>query len=244
MRRLIFILLLLLPYPTLAQDKIVRLSAPEMLTATGLLAYILPRFSLKTQVRVELVEPDRADLVLGQDGPALFQGIGQIWHMDVRNPDDPATAKLAGWLTSDVGKRAVTGFAPDGEPLFRPPENVQSQSVAITLDGDAALGLRVSRQHCRRCHVVDDDKRIVGIGSTPSFAVLRSLADWKDRFSAFYALNPHPSFTIIADVTQPFPADSPPTIVPIKMTLDEVEAVLAYVAELPAADLGAPLVHQ
>lgn len=74
--------------------------------------------------------------------------------------------------------------------------------------------------------------------------MLRSLPDWEERFAAFYALNPHPSFTIIEDVTPPFPADRPPPLVPIRLTLDEVEAVLAYVTAMDAAELGAPLVHQ
>jgi hypothetical protein len=82
------------------------------------------------------------------------------------------------------------------------------------------------------------------IGSTPSFAVLRALPDWGARFQGFFALNPHPAFTQVADVTDPFPIDRPPPIIPVEITLDDLEAILAFVAAMEPADLGAPLLHQ
>lgn len=246
LRELFVILALtLLPMAAQADDRLVRLYAPEALVETGLLKFILPRFSLKTQVRVELVAaPSQADMVLGDTGRALFHGAGQTWHMDLRRPDHKGTKRLADWLTSEVGERTVTGYAPDGDALFGPPKQVVQEVAVVEMDGDAELGLEVSRSKCIRCHRVDDENRMSGIGSTPSFAVLRTLPDWQERFSAFYALNPHPSFTVVEDVTPPFPEDRPPPIHPVTMTLDEVEAVLAYVAAMEAADLGAPLIHQ
>jgi hypothetical protein len=74
--------------------------------------------------------------------------------------------------------------------------------------------------------------------------VLRALPDWEQRFAAFYVLNPHPAFTQIADVTDPFPIDRPSPIAPIELDLDELEALMAYVTAMPAADLGDPLEHQ
>lgn len=82
------------------------------------------------------------------------------------------------------------------------------------------------------------------IGSTPSFFVLKVFDDWEDRFLAFYALRPHGSFTQISDVTDPFPKNLPPAIMPVEMTLAELDDIVAYVATLKAADLGAPLIHQ
>lgn len=245
LRGFIFVLWIsLLPIAAQANDRLVRLYAPDVLVETGLMKFALPRFSLKTQVRVELIDdPSQADMVLGDTGRALFQGAGQTWHMQLRRKDHPGTKRFAGWLTSDVGQRTIIGFAPDGEALFAPPEEVVQEVVAVEMDGDAVLGREVSQTKCRRCHRVDED-RMSGIGSTPSFSVLRSLPDWEERFSAFYVLNPHPSFTIVEDITPPFPADRPSPIVPILMTLDEVEAVLAYVAAMDAAELGAPLIHQ
>ena len=73
MRWLLVILALsLAPFKAAAEDRLVRLHAPEALTETGLFDYILPRFTLKHRVRVELVgTPDEADMTLGTDGQPL-----------------------------------------------------------------------------------------------------------------------------------------------------------------------------
>ncbi|MDJ0638766.1 MAG: hypothetical protein QNJ20_08030 [Paracoccaceae bacterium] len=246
MRRFAVILLMVvLSGPVLAEDKLVRVQAPQALMDTGLLKFALPRFSLKTQVRIEYVpEGAEADLVIGDTGRAIFQGPNQVWKMDVRSADHPGTKQLADWLASDVGQRTIASYAPDGTTLFGPPQAEARVVVEVTLDGDAELGHKVSREKCTRCHAVDEATKGWGIGSTPSFGVLRSLHDWEGRFAAFYALNPHPAFTQIEDVTDPFPMDRPSPIAPVELTFDELQAMLAYVAAMPAADLGKPLDHQ
>lgn len=246
MRWLLLILALsLAPFKAAAEDRLVRLHAPATLIETGLFDYILPRFTLKHRVRVELVDsPDSAHMTLGTDGQPLFTGPAQTWAMQVHSPDHPGTATLADWLTGEVGRNTVLAYAPGGDPLFSKAEPRKADTAAVTYSGDPALGLKVSKTKCTRCHAVDDSTRMAGIGSTPSFAVLRGLPDWEQRFAAFYALNPHPSFTQIADVTPPFDETRPSPIAPIEMTLDEVDAIMAYVAAMKAADLGAPLQHQ
>ncbi|MCV6585355.1 MAG: hypothetical protein OIF47_07455 [Marinibacterium sp.] len=227
------------------QDRVVRIHAPDVLVETGLMRHILPRFSLKTGQRVVLVDdPAGADLRLGAQGAPLFQGMGQVWALEIATPDDPGTARLVGWLTGTVGTRTILGFAPDGTVLFQPPDRVEVAKAPVRIDGDAKAGHTISRVKCGRCHAVDAAGRKTDIGSTPSFFVLRSLPDWDQRFAAFYALNPHPAFTQVPEVTPPFPIDRPSPIVPIAITLDELEAVMAYVAVIDAADLGAPLAHQ
>jgi hypothetical protein len=62
--------------------------------------------------------------------------------------------------------------------------------------------------------------------------------------SGFYLLNPHPAFTVVQDVTDPFDPNRPPPIAPIKVTLDQIDALLAYMQGLQPADLGAPIKHQ
>lgn len=227
-------------------DRLVRLHAAEPLVETGLMRYILPRFSLKTQVRVELVAPDAApDLVLGpQEGKALFQGAGGVWRLKVLRAGHPGTEKLVAWLTSEVGQRTIFSFAPEGEPLFAPPPEETAKIVAVAPSGDVALGRAVSREKCGRCHVVSRDSALGGIGSTPSFFALRALPDWRERFSTFYVRNPHPAFTQIEGLTPAFPEERPVHIHPVNLALEEVEAILAYVAELEPADLGAPVKHQ
>jgi mono/diheme cytochrome c family protein len=113
--------------------------------------------------------------------------------------------------------------------------------VAVVFDGDPALGKRVSLLQCGRCHVVAPETRMGAIGSTPSFAVLRTFADWDARFQSFFALKPHAAFTQVAGVTAPFAIHLPSPIAPIEVTLEELEAIIAYVAGLAPADLGAPI---
>lgn len=237
-------LIALVPGMVTADDRLVRLNAPQNLVQSGILSHILPRFTLKTQVRVQPITEGTADLTFGTVGTPIFEGAGQVWHMSVAAPDHKGTARFVDWLTSEVGRNAITSYAPEGTPLFSLPSEKALETVALDFDGDPVVGLKVSETKCGRCHVFSEASRMKSIGSTPSFFVLRSLPDWAERFSIFYVLNPHPSFTQVEDVTEPFPDDRPSPIVPVTMTLDEVEAVLAYVANLPAADLGAPLQHQ
>ncbi|WP_420325692.1 hypothetical protein [Mameliella sp.] len=237
----------LVPLALVAQDdpRPVRLHAPAALVDSGLVQHILPRFTLKTRVRVELVEdPEKADIALGATGAPLFAGPERVWHLQVTSADHAGTGRFADWLTSEVGLNTVASFAPDGTTLFGPPPDATEEVETVVIDGDAKLGHKVSRAKCVRCHVIDEATRGFGIGSTPSFMVLRALPDWEDRFYSFYVLNPHPAFTVIEGLTLPFPDNRPSPIAPVRMTLDEVEAIVAYVAAMEAADLGAPLEFQ
>jgi ABC-type tungstate transport system permease subunit len=87
-----------------------RLAAPQVLQDSGLLQYVVPRFSLKTGVRVEVVEEQaQADLVLtNQDaGTAVFQGPDATWSLMVVTESEDA-ARLADWLTGKIGKLTIT----------------------------------------------------------------------------------------------------------------------------------------
>ncbi|AXT35021.1 hypothetical protein D1820_08560 [Phaeobacter sp. LSS9] len=235
------------PMVALAQGdpRMVRLIAPQALIDTGVLGFMLPRFSLKTQVRVEVVEPGGdAEIALGPRGAPVMEGDGIIWHLELITPDHTGAQRFADWLTSEVGGRTIAAFAPEGTQMFRVPAQPDAQEDVATWDGDAGNGYHLSKVHCGRCHAVEEAGRINSIGSTPSFYVLRSLADWEQRFQAFYALNPHPAFTQVAEVTPPFDEARPSPIVPVEITLDDLENILAYVAVLSPADLGAPLEHK
>jgi len=78
-------------------------------------------------------------------------------------------------------------------------------------------------------------------GSTPSFGALRARANWSDLFRAFYVKNPHPSFTQIEGVTEPFDPDHLPHIAPVTITEADLEAIVAFVATLKPKDLGQPV---
>ena len=228
-----------------ADERTVRLAAPNELVESGLLKFLLPRVSLKTQVRVEILDPGSdADVALGSEGRPLFEGLGETWSIQIASPNHAGTQKFEDWLMSEVGQRTVTDFKIDGVQVFSAVSFSEETNEGTAFEGDAALGLKLSVSHCGRCHVSVSDQPMLGIGSTPSFFVLRALDDWDIRFQTFYALNPHPSFTQIKDVTEPFHAERPSPIVPIELTLEEFDAILSYVSALEPADLGAPLKTQ
>ena len=218
-----------------------RLSAPPALADTGLFKFILPRFTLKHRVKVALVEGD-STARLGRDaGSAVFSDAGGNWRLDLQAGAHAGSVKFADWLASDVGQRTVVSFAPEGIALFAAPiadEVIEDDTVA---EGNTLEGQALALTHCGRCHVVSEANRMNAIGSTPSFAVLRTFPDWEGRFQAFFALKPHPAFTQIEDVTDPFPEDRPSPIVPVEMTLEDLESILAFVAAMAPADLGQPL---
>ncbi|WP_435205925.1 hypothetical protein [Tateyamaria sp. 1078] len=242
--RVLVLILALLPGLAMADDKRVAFYAAPALVESGLIKHIAPRFSLKTQVRVEIVDdPAQAELVLGPEGRALFSGLGETWHLDLRS-DTKGAQRFAEWLTSQVGSRTIQSFAPDGDALFTEPK-VQKVVVAkVEMTGDAVAGQEASWAKCGRCHVTERGRGGFGIGSTPSFFVMRGFEDWESRFAGFYFLKPHAAFTQLEGVTDPFPIDRPSPIAPIELTLDDLEAILAYVAALAPADLGKPLEHQ
>ena len=185
-----------------------------------------------------------ADAALGSDGTPVFSNKSDTWALAILSKDHPGTKRFADWITSEVGQRAITGFKPDGVQAFTLPSAFVEEEEEIAFDGNANTGKQLSRLLCGRCHVAAPEDKFNSIGSTPSFFVLRAMEDWSDRFQTFYVLRPHPAFTQIEDVTEPFPEDRPSPIVPIDMTLDDLEAILAYVSALEPANLGAPLKHQ
>lgn len=221
------------------------LAMPEAMVENGFAKFLLPRFMLKHGVRVTPVGPgETADARLDPDGgKAAFSDASHTFGL-VLVTTSPHAEKFADWLTSDVGLRTVTSFKIDGTEIYGPPKEVVEEVVETVLSGDAQSGQQTSVTACGRCHVVGDINRMAGIGSTPSFAVLRTLGDWQERFETFYVLNPHPAFTIITDVTLPFDESRPSPISPIEVTLDELENIVAYVAAMAPAELGSPIEHQ
>ncbi|SFN58209.1 hypothetical protein SAMN04487859_105116 [Roseovarius lutimaris] len=245
LRMIVFCLMALLPVSAMADERLFRLSAPEALIASGVLDYLRPRFSLKTGVRIEIVAPGaEAEIALGNaEGRAVFIGEGATWRMQLRSTHAGA-ARFADWLTSEIGQRTLTSYEVEGRAPFSLPEAKDEAEVALVFEGNAVQGKALSLRHCGRCHVVSHENRMNAIGSTPSFAVLRALPNWAARFQGFFALNPHPAFTQVADITEPFAAHRPPPIVPVEITVDDLEAILAYVSGVVPADLGAPIEHQ
>jgi len=253
-----------------AQGKAMVLEADDGLDASGLLDFLVPRFALKTGIRVRVVAreagalasagaapdavlgPEKAvDAALARAGggasrPAFHKGDAEagIVYAVAALPGgaDPENgARFADWLVSEIGQRTIAQFAPEGGARYLPGARAVATAPRALPDGDAEAGERLSLIHCGRCHVVSERNRFGGIGSTPSFAALRGRDDWQRRFRAFWSKNPHPSFTQIAGVTAPFDPANPPHIAPVEITQADLDAILAYVASVAPKDLGAPV---
>ncbi|MFC6637331.1 hypothetical protein GV827_13220 [Sulfitobacter sp. JBTF-M27] len=224
-----------------AQEKSFTLQTPDALAETGFLQHLLPRFSLKTGIRITPSVED-GEAAFGDAGVPVFRQGEKVWHLS--KSDGPYTDAFEEWLLSDVGKRTIEAFAPGGTPVFSADVTVREITVAAEITGDVVMGEEMSLTHCGRCHVVNETNRMNAIGSTPSFGLMRNFPDWEGRFLAFYALKPHPAFTQITDVTDPFPKNLPSPIAPIEVTLDQLDAIVAYVATIAPSDLGAPVQSQ
>ncbi|WP_298848730.1 cytochrome c [uncultured Ruegeria sp.] len=227
--------------PSWSQEAI-GLAAPAEVNDSGLLQHILPRFSLKTGIRVIADDAGIMELVTAPPGDPVFAREGVIYHL--RTEENDRQARFLDWLQSDIGKRTVESYAPEQGAPFTASFDIEAVQSDETVDGDTVLGEELSMTHCGRCHVIGPKNRMNGLGSTPSFAVLRAMPDWSERFEAFFALNPHPAFTQIDGLTPPFDPERPSPIYPVEMTLDDLDAILAFVSRIDAADLGAPLQFQ
>ncbi len=243
---LIILACLLAPSAAMPQETDFGLSAPAALQESGFLRFLLPRFSLKTGIRIALDTNNPEAIISTENGVPLMEGQGQVYYLQITEADSPRVDKakrFAAWLDSDIGRRAIAQFALDGVQVFTPIETLQAAVPATVFEGDAARGEDFSFANCGRCHVVGDRNKMKGIGSTPSFPVLRSLDDWEERFSTFYARIPHPAIVQLEGVSAPFDPAFPPANQPLRLTLDHLEDILTFVSTLQAADLGAPLVE-
>lgn len=94
----------------------------------------------------------------------------------------------------------------------------------------AAKGREIALTHCARCHVIDAGTKLGGIGSTPSFSLLLSLADAEHRFDTFFDRRPHPAFIRVEGVAPLTPL--PPNAAEIQLTVDDLDALLVFVQSL------------
>ena len=226
-----------------AEDLTLRM--PEAMVSAGFDKQILPRFGFKHRIRVVPVTEGPADMAFGDAGTRVFQSVNggdirlEILASDADRKDKAAT--FLDWLKSTSGKSAIEGFMPDGEPVYTTELAAVVVEAPEEFEGDQEEGSRLALVHCGRCHVVDQRNRMGGIGSTPSFAALRGRENWSDLFRAFYYHNPHPSFTQVEGVTDPFDPNRQVHVAPMEITLEEVESIMAFVATITPKQLGRPV---
>lgn len=225
-----------------AQDLTLRM--PLAMIEQGFDKQILPRFGFKHRIRIASVTGGEADMALS-DAPGGFQvfsdtgGTAYFLSIETGSAEGEAKARtFLDWLRSGPGKAAIEGFAPDGAPLYSTEVRAVLVEQAETFDGDKEKGARLALVHCGRCHVVDERNRMGGIGSTPSFPAMRGRENWSELFRSFYAENPHPSFTQVEGVTEPFDPNRQIHVAPVEITLDEIEAIVAFIDTLEPKNLG------
>lgn len=229
--------------PAAAQDLTLRMTA-EMVSS-GFDKQILPRFRFKHRIDVAPVTSGEADMAFGDAGTRVFEEPGgDQFRLDILTADPEKRARAAtflDWLQSVPGKAAIESFESGGKQVYTTELSKVVIEAPEVFEGDVADGGRLSIIHCGRCHVVDERNRMGGIGSTPSFAALRGRENWSDLFRAFFAENPHPSFTQVAGVTDPFDPNKAIHVAPVEITLAEIEAIVAFVATIEPKDLGRPV---
>lgn len=232
-----------LALPAAAEDLTLRMS--ERMLETGFHKQILPRFKFKHRLTITPVTDGEADMVFGEDGTRIFSEIDGVETRLEILTDEPERQEQAAlflkWMKSASGKAAVEGFKPDGTQVYTTEVTVVAVEAPEVFDGDTAKGSRLALVHCGRCHVVDKRNRMGGIGSTPSFAAMRGRSNWSDLFRTFFAHNPHPSFTQVEGVTEPFDPNRQIHVAPMDITLDEIEAITAFVATIEPKKLGRPV---
>lgn len=243
MRHILAIFLVCFSMATVqAQEKALTLVSDPVLMERGLWKYVLPRFKLKTRIKVNVVSGQgiSGDVRVFSGGDAPFIEGGGAEYSVVQLSSNADADKFMEWLASDIGLRTISAFEIEDQQVFFP---MQEEVVVVDapLIGNTSKGEVVALSKCGRCHVVSEQNKYGGIDSTPSFAALRSLSDWQEKFGTFWTLRPHPSFTQIEDMTPPFDPAHPPIIYPIYLTLDEVSDIGAYLQTIEPKDLGPPL---
>ena len=186
----LIIVFLVAPNAARPQARDITLFVSPALVDSGLMKFLLPRFSLKTGVKIDLqiltkqgVIPKAADVVLTDNDAAaagksvsVMSGLGKTYYVVSPLPgadQTPGTRKAArfvDWLLADIGQRAIEQFRRDGKQLFAgaaPPEAGDTEGA---LTGNVVAGATLSYDKCGRCHVIGVKNRMKGIGSTPSAA--------------------------------------------------------------------------
>ncbi len=236
----------LLPGFIVAQTPDFSLSAAPELQDSGFLHFIMPRFSLKTGIRpaLEANNPDAELFWNTESGQPVMQGLDQVFYLRFADRDTAETQKaqrFADWLTSETGLRTIEQFTLDGIQVFTAVQTEIALPPEVVFTGDVARGEDLSFANCARCHEIGTRNLMKGIGSTPSFGLLRGLPDWQERFATFYVRLPHPSITQIEGITEPFDPARPPSIIPLTLTSADLEDILTFVATVEPVDLGAVL---
>ena len=218
----------------------------ETVIPSELVQYVVPRFSLKTRIRLDRVE-SAGDIQLVTDRPETGVEVlklvsGETVYVTavggaVENSDYQA---FVDWLISEPGRATIADFELDGQQIAIPATAEEAAPIEMVIVGNLENGRELSHDHCRRCHKVDRADKYAGIDNAPSFHAMRSFDDWYIRFSTFYAVSPHKA--LISVEGSGIKKDRALiTIAPIDLRMDDINDIVAFVHSLTPLDLGKPI---
>ena len=155
-----------------AQEADVRLAVPDALEQSGFMQYLVPRFSLKTSIRIERVGAgDAAEMQFGPEGTAVFMGLGETWSLS--HDGDARAERFLDWLTSEISHPAEVVLPSEEREveslvaLVSDPVVVDViLDVVVSVKGLAAgliLGLEQSQSRLQEC---DFGLQILGADGT------------------------------------------------------------------------------
>jgi len=235
----------------------VRLASPQKVSDSGLWDYVLPRFSLKTGKAVRLVPPKggAADVIIQEMRAGVASKTKLLMVPLMTGPDGtdyglfPVTpteggggaSRLHDWLLSKIGQRTINGFRASGKQAFKGRAGVAKAAPVDLPRGNVSKGEGLALKNCGRCHVISARNKYGGIESTPSFAALKTIPDWRDRFLSFWTQPPHRAITQIKGVTTPFGPANQPASIRLDLTMRDIEDIRTYVETIKPKNLGAPL---
>jgi mono/diheme cytochrome c family protein len=109
-------------------------------------------------------------------------------------------------------------------------------NVAWSQSKQTGRGESLAIKHCALCHVVGTFNKFGGIGSTPSFQLLASMRDGRERFESFFARLPHLSFVFLPD--QEPPTGLPVSVPKVRLSHEDVRAIAKFAMTLKDPPLG------
>ena len=144
-----------------AEERRIVLAASAGLSESGFLDYLLPRFSLKTGIRVTpvvLEDGIQVDVKLGpadvvKDGRAALRGGKTVYAVRVAEggAGKPGHARrFVDWLLSKVGQRTVESFRANGRQVYLAAAAAKAKKARPMPTGDLARGEKLSFLHCGR----------------------------------------------------------------------------------------------
>lgn len=213
---------------------------------SGLVDYVLPRFSLKTQVRFDRIEVD-GDLQLTTRQtdagiPICTLNDGTVVSLSAARwvQSDPSYLAFRDWLRGESGRASISDYRENGQIVATPIALDAPKPPPVVIIGDPVRGERLSLVHCSRCHKVDRAAKYSGLDSSSSFHAMRGFEDWLVRFASFFTVSPHKALISVkgSGITQDR-ALIP--MAPIDLSIEDVNDIVAFVHGLEPLDLGRPI---